>query len=346
MDYTRLKFERHIYGHTLEMAKMYSIFSNINMVEDVCKQYPIDIGTHRLVELISFGANKSFNITYNDEKSPKMFPKAVNNDNVVVCFSGGKDSTAAALLMRDKGFDVNLYYIKGINKSYPNELERAKEIANYLKMPLYVEKVSQKGKTTFHDNPIKNQLIASMALDFAVENNFSHNIVFGDFYTDNIRNSSFLEAWSDCIEMWQQHEIYVRNNFVEDYKIHIPFKNYIQTIDIVSKDKQLLNLVQGCVLPHRFRESVKQNNEKKFGIELLPQRCGSCWKCCTEYIHLADIGVMPYNKQFYKHCLNFLKNKMDVLRPNIKERDLPIVYKAFLYEEFIHNSALVKNNDY
>lgn len=345
MDYTRLKFERHIYGHTLEMAKMYSIFSNINLVEDVCKQYPIDIGTNKLVELISFGANKSFSITYNYENEYDITPNAQNNDNVVVCFSGGKDSTAAALLMREKGFNVTLYYINGINKSYPNELERAKKIANYLCMPLFVEKISQKGKTTFHDNPIKNQLIASMALDYAIDNNLSHTIVFGDFYTDNIHNSSFLEAWSDCIEMWKEHKKYVRH-FVPDYDIKIPFKNYIETMDIISKDKTLLNIVQGCVLPHRFRESVRKNNEKKFGIELLPQRCGSCWKCCTEYIHFADIGVLPYNKKFYKHCLNFLKNKMDVLRPHIKERDLSVVYNAFLYEDFIHSSALVKNNDY
>ena len=39
MDYTKLTFGRQIFGHTLEMAKIFRVFSNIDNVEKIyfCK---------------------------------------------------------------------------------------------------------------------------------------------------------------------------------------------------------------------------------------------------------------------------------------------------------------------
>ena len=113
--------------------------------------------------------------------------------------------------MKEQGYNVYLYYVFGINKSYPDEFVRVKELANMLDMPLFVEKVVLKGHTTFHDNPVKNQLIASMALDYGIKNEISAKVCFGDFTDDNVLNSSFLEAWSDTQEMWYAHQEFVRN---------------------------------------------------------------------------------------------------------------------------------------
>lgn len=335
MDCQRVKFERPISGHTLEMAKMFACFSNINTVNDMLREYPLDIRTQEMVKLIEHGAKQLFVHNYTNEE-PELEPKMFGDENIkhcIVCFSGGKDSTAAALTMREKGYDVQLYYVQGINKSYPNELQVATNIARWLGMQLIVEKVTLVGKTTFHDNPVKNQLIASMALDYGLESGFSTTIVFGDFTEDNIYNSSFLEAWSDTQEMWSAHNTFVRQ-YVPSYKIVIPFKNYLETMDVMEIEPALMQMVQGCVLPHRFRENAKKNNEKKYNVSLLPNRCGSCWKCCVEYIHYADKGVVPYNTAFYLHCLNFLADKMDVLHPNIKDRSIESVYKAFLFDDF------------
>lgn len=328
----KIVLNRLMYGHTLEMAKMFYVFSHSGSFDERLKEFSFDAKTQPIIDTLSIGAKRAFDVNYDNDITYKQ--KVVEDkNNVIVCFSGGKDSTAAALEMRSRGYNVYLYYVQGINKSYPDEMERATKIASYLKMPLTVESVTLKGKTDFHDNPVKNQLIASMALDFGVENNIGTTVCFGDFYTDVANNSSFLEAWSDCQEMWQTHKEYVRN-YVPNYDIIIPFKNYIQTMDAIAKDITLLNLVQGCILPHRFREVTKKKNEEKFGVKLLPNRCGSCWKCCVEYIHHADIGVMEYDETFYKHCLDFLKEKMDVLHNEVVGRDYATVYKTFLYGDF------------
>lgn len=333
-DYVSIQYGKTLKGYTLEIAKLYTAFSNIEKTNDIAKMYEYDKQVQEIIKLVEQGAKMRFDWNLVDVEKQSICAKKTNS--VVVCFSGGKDSTSAALLYKQKGYDVHLFYLRGINKSYPDEERNARNISNHLGLPLHIESVKQRGKTSFPDNPVKNQLIASMALDYAIENNIGIDIVFGDFYTDSINNSSFMEAWSDCIEMWQAYERYVRL-FVPNFKVHIPFNNYTDTMNIVAKDKTLLSYIQSCVLPYRFRETTKRNNENKYGIELLPHRCGSCWKCCTEYIHQADMGIVPYNDMFYTHCLTFLVSKMKELRPLVSKNDarqLDVVYKSFLYRDF------------
>lgn len=331
MDGQRICLNRIISGHTLELAKVFYVFSNENCINEKIKEYTFDAKLKPIIKTIEKGFNKDFDINYQEENiNPYSYD--CDNNNVVVCFSGGKDSTSAAIKMKNEGYNVFLYYIQGINKSFPDELIRAKNIAQQLKLPLHIEKVNLKGKTTFHDNPVKNQLIASMALDWSANNNISTKIVFGDFTTDNVNNSSFLEAWSDTQEMWLAHKEFVRH-YIPSYEIIIPFSNYIETMDIISTQPLLMNMIQGCVLPHRFREITKKKNENKFNVKLQPHRCGSCWKCCVEYIHYADTGVNKYNKDFYAHCLDILTKKMSVLHPQISDYDLNCVYRTFLYSE-------------
>ena len=93
-------------------------------------------------------------------------------------------------------------------------------------------------------------------------------------------------------------------------------------------------MVQGCVLPYRFRNKTKEINEQKYNVKLLPNRCGSCWKCCVEYIFLADKGVVEYNAQFYKHCLDILSDKMSVLHANVVPKDIKTTYETFLMQGF------------
>ena len=243
--------------------------------------------------------------------------------------------------MKEKGYNVHLYHVHGINKSYPDELERATNVAKLLDMPLTIENVLLKGTSTFRENPIKNQLVASMALDFGIKNNISTTIVFGDFTSDDISNSNFIEDWSDTQEMWLAHYNYIRQ-YVSNYKIVIPFENYINTMDIMAKHVDLLNIIQGCILPYRYRKNIRSKNEQKYKVQLLPNRCGSCWKCCAEYIHYADIGVVEYNKEFYKHCLDFLLDKMKTMHPDMKQ-DIETTYGVFLYDDY-KKSKYYQNN--
>ena len=228
---------------------------------------------------------------------------------VVVCFSGGKDSVATAIKCRDMGYDVKLFHVHGINHSYPDEVNRAKEISEYLGMPLRIEKVKLSGKTAWQENPLKNQVIATMAIDWSDRNGYGHRLAFGDFRNDHRERAIFGMNWTDTVEMWNAYSEYIRNDY-RDFEMLMLFDNYFQTMDIVAKDRKLLEMMQGCIAPMRYRDYWRSQNIAKYGADvLLPHRCGSCWKCCREYTHLADNGILPINEKYYKKCMHILKKK-------------------------------------
>ena len=112
-------------------------------------------------------------------------------NTMLVAYSGGKDSTATALYYIDKGYDVILYHLKGINKTYVDEFKNAEKIAKLLGVPYVVEEVKLKGKQEWTEHPLKNWIIASNALQYAIKNKLGTNIAFGNFSTSTLRNDPF-----------------------------------------------------------------------------------------------------------------------------------------------------------
>jgi len=338
-DRIRLKFNRQISGHTLEIAKLYTAIGNLCFTETLASEYEYDISTKKLVDVLECGANKHFQWNFTELEKGHINID-YNKNNVVVCFSGGKDSLATALKMKKSGKNVFLYHIKGINKSYPDEFMHVIDLAKKIDMPLFIDEIKQSGVSSFKENPIKNQLIASMALDYAILNHIGTTIAFGDFTTDNIYNSQFYESWSDTQEMWDAWTYCVRK-YIPTAELIIPFATYNDTLDEVSNNIEILKMVCGCILPYRFRQTTRNRNEMKYEIDLLPNRCGSCWKCCTEYIFLADKNVVPLNKAFYKHCINFLITKLSSVHPQIEIKNAKNAYEAFLHRS-LSNSIIAK----
>ena len=249
------------------------------------------------------------------EKQVKFSSLSVQKtNNIVVCFSGGKDSVAVALHFRSLGKNVFLYHLRGINKSYPDEHIRAERVAALMGLPLYVDKVQLVGKNIYKENPIKNQVVATLALNYAVQQGLGAEIAFGDFTDDSVSTGVFDRNWSDTKEMWDAFRL-ILEGVIPNFKIEIPFKNYLETLLLVAQNKNLLVSVQGCMAPQRFRRHWHDSNSQKYKIELLPNRCGSCWKCCVEYIYLTDNGLLNYNQEFYFHCLRVLKEKIPTEHP-------------------------------
>lgn len=331
MNSKRVITERPLFGHSLTMSTLFAMFSNLYCIDSFARDYSVDSDASQLVDTLCLGLGRDVNVRYENVEK-KLCANRLNN-NVVVCFSGGKDSVAAAIKLRDEGRNVFLFHVAGINTSYPDEIMHVVQLAQYLNMPLHVMHIKQQGKTSFKESPVKNQLIASLALDYAVENNIGVSICFGDFKTDTTQNSQFFESWSDTQEMWSAWLALVRSYF-SDIELIIPFDTYNETLDIISDSRELLEKVCGCIMPYRFRKMTRERNEKKYIIELLPNRCGSCWKCCTEYIFLVDKGIVPLNNKFYEHCLNFLVKKLPSVHPEVKELTVKSAYETFLHRPF------------
>lgn len=249
-------------------------------------------------------------VTYGDSSVQQDIVNMSQQENtVVVCFSGGKDSVATAIKCREIGYDVKLYHVHGINHSYPDEIDKARDVAKYLGLPLYVETIKLSGKPVYFENPLKNQMICTMALDWSNKNGYGHRIAFGDFKNDHRERAIFGTNWTDTVEMWEAYTSYIRNDY-PDFEVLILFDNYFQTMDVVAQDRKLLEMIQGCIAPSRYREYWRGKNVAKYGKDvILPHRCGLCWKCCREYVHLADNGILPMNEQYYKKCLQVLKKK-------------------------------------
>ena len=317
-------------GFSIDMLSLYELYSNGATIADNLKMYDFPKTMKPLLDSLEIGIGEHFPYNFHEEEIAQQ--NCDNGKSVVVAFSGGKDSVAAAMKFKEMGYDVTAFHLHGINRGLPNEVDHAREMANSIGVPFHVENVSVKGGSSWLEHPMKNQLICALILDWAIANNLGSHIVFGDFLNDYAATSLFDRNWSDTREMWNGFTDYIRN-YVPSFQVEIPFHTYIDSLDIItSNGTALLEKTQSCLtLPYRKVNLVK-GNESKYNVKLLPNRCGSCWKCCVEYIYLADSGKVPYNKAFYQHCLEYLKGKMKDEKPFLpKPKTLTDGYIAFLY---------------
>lgn len=229
-------------------------------------------------------------------------------NRALVLFSGGKDSTAAALLLGDRGLDVTLLNVRGINPAYPQEQYTAERLASMLKMPLLTAEVVV-AKGAYIENPTKNQLLLAMALDVAVKNNISH-IATG--ITANVRaaTTNFSTGFSDAVEM---HE--AAADWAERAITGITVERRLLPNDTVSLVRVaragLLEHIGSCMGAHRFKNSLNAQNTQKYGVRLMPDRCGSCYKCALEWLHTTRLGVTPQNLAYARHCLSILRTEFE-----------------------------------
>ena len=229
------------------------------------------------------------------------------SNNMIVCVSGGKDSVALAKYYIDKGYNVYLYHMHGINKVYPDEVEAVKKISKYLGVPLHIENVVLSGTQDFVEHPMKNYIIANGAIHYAIREHLGVNIAFGNFNESYLEDNDFAVCAGDCMDMWYAYEKIVRR-YLPQFTMNIPFKTNADTVDVMKNDSRLLELCISCMSPYRFREYWKKRTEKKYSVRLMENRCGCCWKCCAEYITYTDLGILKYDLPYYIHCLEILYN--------------------------------------
>lgn len=250
-----------------------------------------------------------FSVEYVKKPSiPLKLPRK-RNKAMIVCFSGGKDSIAVVKRFQELGYKVYLYHMRGINQTYHDEYVNAKKAAEFLGLPIYFDKVKLSGNHEYIEHPMKNMIIANGDLQYGIREGIGTEIAFGNYTTSTLSDDRFDICGGDDTETWEVYERIIQN-FIPGFEVHRIIENLNDTLTAFIQHPELIPHAQSCIGPYRYKQYLRVNNEKKYGIKLLDTHCGSCWKCCVEYCVFCDKGIFDYNEGYYKHCLEVLKRTL------------------------------------
>ena len=289
-----------------------ALYADLSVIEQPKKLVPmtLDKSFKDILKVFEDEAGVERDYKFVDEGIKPLELPTFDPKNIIVCFSGGKDSFGVARHYQKLKYNVYLYHLKGLNATYCGEFSEhlvAQKAADYMGLPLIVEEVSYTGYHDYFEHPMKNMIMASRALSWGVRNGITTKIAVGTFKTAFLEDNSFKVCAGDCVEMWKVYDKVIRR-IVPKYKTLIPNENYQTAYNIIKDEPQALEVLISCMTPNRFRKSFRKRTIDKYGIDLLPNRCGCCWKDCVEYIWFADKGLVPLNKRYYIHCLEVLAN--------------------------------------
>jgi 7-cyano-7-deazaguanine synthase in queuosine biosynthesis len=219
----------------------------------------------------------------------------------MIAFTGGKDSTAVALKAQGRGELVELFFIKGINPSYPWEEQRAAAIARTIGARLHILKVKP-GKQPHIENPAKNAAILGLMVDYG-QRIGAKRFQMGTQARDSVDHITFGAGFSDGIEFMDAaarlYESMSGNTIAIDTRAIWSEADSYKTI----AGTPVWDLVASCMTPARYKQRLEDGNRAKYGPETIrPGRCGSCYKCAQEIIFGQMLGVIPTRQDARTHA--------------------------------------------
>lgn len=228
------------------------------------------------------------------------------NNKVCVGFSCGLDSIYQALKYKEKGFDVHLFHVAGINRQYPDETQGVKEFAEYFNMPLEIVKIGNEGREHFCENPMKDQIIMAMMIDYGIHAKIAE-FTLGNKVKDKIQETPPY-GLSDSIDACNAFDFGVRTYIANYRTTYINASKVAEYQFIAQYNFNAYKFMRSCFSPTRFKRSLNARNVAKYGImPLSGNRCMSCYKCCLEWIVLTEIGRVPYDEKYLRHCYDVLR---------------------------------------
>ena len=238
-------------------------------------------------------------------EEPVIVRREVSQDRGLVAFSGGKDSTAVAIKMVQQGISTELFNVSGINPAYPEEIKAARSVAGELGVKMSVLSVKL-GPQAWVENPAKNQVILGLMIDYGTRIG-AGSYAMGIMTTEEAAEVSFDYGYSDAIEM-HRAGAETFEGMVPGIKVHTELlKNEIDSYrTILGFNPGLLAKIQSRMTPIRYRGVHHKNNRAKFGATILPNRCGSCYKCAQEVLILKDLGHLTPGTALVGHAVETL----------------------------------------
>lgn len=224
------------------------------------------------------------------------------SDVSVFSFSGGKDSIASYLKHVERFSPNDLFYVSGISPLYPEEVSRARIIADELGEHLTEAELGLDNKTWLPESVIKNQYIYSMIMEHypfrprAV--GFGGTVEVGPqsmaFFHDSPEAFNLFHRFAE--ESWGRHTL-------------IPFlQDEFESYELLSKHPELIPLVASCHGMPEKKEADRMEIKRRFGVELENKYdCGKCYKCAEKgiIIHGKD-----YPKEYLEYCMDVITKKV------------------------------------
>lgn len=233
-----------------------------------------------------------------------------DNNNMIVCFSGGKDSIATALYYIEQGYNVYLYHMRHINPPLSDEYIHAQKIAEKLGLPIRIDSVKLSGFHDYVEHPMKNMIIANGALNYGIREGIGTNIAFGNYLSSSVEDDNFEFCGGDDTEMWCAYNDIIQR-IIPDFMMNICLHDIGDSLEKVCYNKNVLDLSVSCICRANLRNHWHNWAEEKYHIKLPKNRCGRCYKCCLEYIWMTDHDLQEYNRDYYEYCLSNLKRNLE-----------------------------------
>lgn len=263
-----------------------------------------------LHHLFSEYSGYTYPVKFDDKAYKPLKLPRYNKKNIILLFSGGRDSVAEILILQKAGFNVHLYHMKRINQSFPNEHEHVKQIAEYLGLPYYIDdNIGFSGHHDWMEHPMKNMIIANGAIKWGIEQGIGVKLATGNFLNETLHHGVFNLCASDTVEMWDAYAQLVREAIPSFETVRADLTTVLDTLEILAERKDLLEMACSCLFPYRWRGQLIRQNEKRFGIKFMPNRCCSCAKCAIEYVFYAERGLLEFNEDLFGHCLQVMYNQ-------------------------------------
>ena len=279
-----------------------------------------------LVNIFNTYGGHKWKVEYHKRDYQQIEP--IDNNNLILAFSGGKDSIASAIRYKQYGYNVYLYHMRGINPTFSDEWSCAERLAEMLELPIFIDEVHFKGYHKWTEHPMKNMLIANGALSYGIREGITTHLAFGNYTTSYLDDNVFDRCAGDCMDMWSAYEDIIRR-IIPDFEIDVNLENMGDTLNTLADRQDLLDESLSCLCRHSLRDYRKNWVKEKFGIDLFNRRCGSCYKCCVEYIYMADHDKLPYSEGYYKYCLGQLYRV--ALVEKIPVKDVVDIWNTYIF---------------